>query len=166
MAIAARDEDRNKYYVPVTRVYSHSRVSAAEAMPAPIPERPREPHRPIIPQQPETEPKRRPAPKPKPHTGRKFLYLCSLAIVTAAALFMLTRYAAISGSYNELNSLKGSIDESKQKLRALEVQLQYSIDLDAVREAAELAGMDYPTVDQIIGVGPDNNGEGAKSPQG
>lgn len=165
MAIAARDEDRNKYYVPVTRVYSHSRVSAAEAIPAPIPERPSEPHRPLNPRQPEAEPKRRPAPKPKLHAGRKLLYLCSLAIVTAAALFMLTRYAAITGSYNELNSLKGNIDESRQKLQALEVQLHYSIDLDAVRQAAELAGMDYPTVDQIIGVGPEN-GEGAKSPQG
>ena len=151
MAVAARQENREYYYAPVTRVYSHG-ATAVAAQPAYRPQ-PREE------QQPEVAPVQRPKQQQKvqaqPATSPLQRVLATILICALAAslLFVLLRYERIADEYAVVNELKSDIEEANLSLAALNVELQLAVSLDNAKEVAQRMGMDYPTADQIHRVG-------------
>lgn len=150
MAVAARQENREYYYAPVTRVYSHG-ATAVAAQPA------------YRPQPREEQPEAAPAAKPKQQQRvkaqpaisplQRVLATVVICAVAAALLFVLVRYERIADEYAVVNELKDDIEEANLSLAALNVELQLAASLDDAKAVAERMGMDYPTADQIHKVG-------------
>lgn len=150
MAVAARKHE--EYYAPVTRVYSYSRSATAvnyEAVTAPKPVMPRP--KPVPAPAPKVQ--AQPVPKADPHLGRKVLSIASVVVVAIALLMVIMRYSMIASQYAEVNQLKEDIEASNLNIASLDVKLQCAINLDDARDAAQAAGMGYPTAEQIVKVG-------------
>lgn len=149
MAAAAGND---KYAYAPSRVYSYSRAAVAEELPeyepaAPQPERHSHPVT-------HTRVKREPSPAQK--RKRRFMpkLMSVIAVFAAAAvlIFIVVRYSAITSEWASVNALESDIAESERRITELEVQLDEAVNLDAARETATEAGLDYPTADQIVSV--------------
>ena len=150
MAVAARQETREYYYAPVTRVYSHG-ATAVAAQPAYRPQ-PREEQPEVVPA---AKPRQQQRVQAQPAISPLQRVLATIAIcaVAAALLFVLVRYERIADEYAVVNQLKDDIEEAELSLAALNVELQLAVSLDNAKEVAQRMGMDYPTAAQIHRVG-------------
>ncbi len=158
MAAAA---NKNKYAYAPSRVYSYARTAVAEALPEYEPEgSPREPRRPA------PSPVRRTHPSAQtrlrrdasPSAKRKQRFLPKLFSVTAVfmmaamLIYIIIRYASITAEWSKATDTQALIDESRRRITQLEVQLDAAADIEAARQAAREAGMDYPSAEQIVEV--------------
>lgn len=145
MAVAARREAR-EYYAPATRVYSHSAAYAEPAV---------DPH---IYGNPEEFPNKDSRADKKSRQQRKHRLLfrlvsvCAVLASLSALLFVMMRYEKIAGEYAYVNELKENIEETRLNLNALSVSLQYAVNLDEAKAAAERLGMVYPDASQFVRV--------------
>lgn len=167
MAVAARKPENDYRHMPAasaTRVYVDSRVYQSSAVPKYEPEEFEEFEEFA---QPSVKPalKTRPAPKTraseKPHASavavffKKVGVLATVFCIAAALIGILVRYAMISAQYDAVNALKSEISQCEIDLNELKVRLNSAVNIEEAREAAERAGMDYPTAEQIVRVNGD-----------
>lgn len=160
----AATANKNKYEYAPSRVYSYSRAALAEALPAYEPaENPRQappnPERKTHPGQ-QTRIRREvaPAAKRKQRFLPKLFSVCAVLITAAMLIYIIVRYAAITAEWANVNELQAQIDESQRRITQLEVQLDEATDLEAAKETALEAGLNYPTADQIVDVNGANGG--------
>lgn len=147
MAVTGKRNDTYEY--ATTRLYSYSRSSTALAES-------------VSPVRKETAPKTKTEEKTKQKTAPqtkakpKLQVKKAAAVIGAAALavslsvLITTRYSAISSSCVALSKMQSQINSIKQEIEMLDIKLSTSVSLEAAREAAVNAGMDYPTEEQIV----------------
>lgn len=142
MAVTARQVN-NSYYSSQTGMYVNG--ATARALPKPQPNYAPSPVRRV-------QPGYRVKPQPKSRLSflQKLLVITCILTAAAALLFLLVRYERISDEYAVVNSLKNDIEEKKRELDTLSVTLECSVSLEEAKEAARRAGMNYPTVEQIV----------------
>lgn len=150
MAQAAK---KDTYVYAPSRVYSYSRAATAEALPEAAPAPHRGAPRPAHPA-PRTRVKREPSPamKRKQRFVPKLVSVIEVFAATALIIFIVVQYSLIAGEYNELNDIRSDIEASKLRIAELEVQLDSAVNVEEAREAAEKAGLDYPSAGQIVDV--------------
>ena len=81
--------------------------------------------------------------------------MATVLCIAAALIGILVRYAMISAEYDAVNALRSEISQCEIDLNELNVRLSSAVNIDEAREAAERAGMDYPTAEQIVKVNGD-----------
>ncbi len=165
MAVAA---SKNKYEYAPSRVYSYARTALAEEMPAyepeAIPQRapqaaPRKPQQTAHPSV-QTRVRRdaTPAAKRKQRFLPKLFSVAAVFITAAMLIYIIVRYASIADQWGNVTAMQANIEDSRRRITQLEVQLDEAADLEAAREAALAAGMNYPTAEQIVRVDNANSG--------
>lgn len=167
MAVAARKPENDYRHMPAasaTRVYVDSRVYQSSAAPKYEPEEFEEfvelakpSAKPAVKTRP--APKTRAAEKPRASAAAVFFkkagVLATVLCIAAALIGILVRYAMISAEYDAVNALRSEISQCEIDLNELNVRLSSAVNIDEAREAAERAGMDYPTAEQIVKVNGD-----------
>ena len=144
MAVAARVSEER--YAPVTVVYRHSKAAVAQPVPQPK-TRPRT--RPVAAPQTKTRLRRVKDPKLK----QKVVTIGSIVFVAFLAIVMLSGYIMVYSTSSQINQMKAQNVELEASLNELNAQLEQSVDLNEIRQAALSEGMIYPDSQQIVPIG-------------
>ncbi len=70
----------------------------------------------------------------------------SICAVMGVMLFVMSRYNAIAQGHSELNELSERIEMMQQQVEKANVDYLFAIDINAARDAARSAGMEYPNL--------------------
>ena len=68
-------------------------------------------------------------------------------------LFTLTGYERISRAYADINTINNAIEQSKLRIKALDVQIECAVTIQDAQTAAEAYGMCYPAQSQHVRIG-------------
>ena len=144
MAAAARRVEAEAHeYMPVTRVYAQPRRSAV--------------------QKPYEDPAQRKLREQELAQARaaarvearkRAFMLLAIAVAATCILMMIVRYCLITQQYAQVNEAKTDIARYKREVQEYNVQLNSVLTLSEAREAAEEAGLGYPSAGQIIEINP------------
>ncbi len=143
MAVAARKLENEYAYMPATRVYSKAAALRAQR------EQEKAENDRI-----ERAQRAARAKAASKEALRKLSILLAVAVAMASILLMLIRYCNINSEYAAVNILKTNIENVKQEITGLNVQLNSAVSLQEAREAAEKAGLGYPKGNQIVTITP------------
>ena len=164
MAVAARKPESYRSNASATRVYVDSRVYYSSAAPKLEPEERESPEEVYVPSPAQrTRPAQttRAAARTKSKVSpaavffKKAAVLLSICCIAAACIAVLMRYSLIAQEYDAVNGLKSNIEQCKIDLDELKVKLSSAVSIEEARDAADAAGMRYPSAEQIVRVGGD-----------
>lgn len=80
------------------------------------------------------------------------LIFCAF-LLAGMILFMLTGYEKISRAYADINTLNNEIELAELRIAELDVSIECAVTITQAQEAAQKAGMNYPTQTQYIRIG-------------
>ncbi|MDL2258200.1 hypothetical protein LJC42_03450 [Eubacteriales bacterium OttesenSCG-928-K08] len=111
------------------------------------------------------QPQQRPAPRVAPRPKRqarvqrrlssaaRVALMVTVALLGASALVVVMGYYTIAESYMQVNELNEQIDQAQTRIRALNIELEYSANIYDVQAAAQRLGMSYPAAEQYVRAG-------------
>ena len=80
------------------------------------------------------------------------LIICAF-VLAGMILFMLTGYEKISRAYADINTLTDEIELTELRIAELDVSIECAVTIAQAQEAAQNAGMTYPTQSQYVRIG-------------
>lgn len=143
MAQAARDYNENT--MPYTLIYDQSGSAAPD--PLKVPKK-----RPRVAPLPEERKAPRERYKTQPDEKRKLklLYITSLIAIGLMLFAIVAGGVLVSQSHSRINQIDSENEAIRLRINDLELQLEQSIDLNGVIDAAVQNGMVYPLPDQVM----------------
>lgn len=143
MAQAARDYNENT--MPYTLIYDQSGSSVSD--PLKVPKK-----RPQVAPLPEekTAPRERYKTQPDEKRKLKLLYITSLIAIGSMLFAIVAGGVLVSQSHSRINQIDSENEAIKLRINDLELQLEQSIDLNGVIDAALQNGMVYPLLEQVM----------------
>ena len=82
--------------------------------------------------------------------GLKLRIVFRVLLVTALALLMVARYAAVSAANIEMEEVRSAVQEQREKNVDLEAVLAGTMQVDTIQTKAMEKGMSFPSADQMV----------------
>lgn len=143
------DDEPQKGKTPGTRVYAPTAAASADAAPrkrraAPIPEAET-----VI----DDDGFRIRVPKDEVRPASRIGMIFCAFLLAGMILFMLTGYERIARAYADINALNDQIELTELRIAELDVSIECAVTIAQAQEAAQQAGMTYPTQSQYVRIG-------------
>lgn len=95
-----------------------------------------------------------PVPLTAQQIKKRVVIVLSMAVAAVALFAMIWSFAAVSQAYAGVSELEKNVEQARQRIKDLELQIDEKVNIDGILEGAEENGLLPPTKDYVIELKP------------